>query len=81
MTPKDSSQQGQWVYCTVSGTEGKKGRRRIFEPFIVGVVLVTFFRCRGDMAKVDCKGHRAHVGASPLSCLLCLAMLLDCRMG
>lgn len=34
------------------------------KPFMVGVVLVIFFRCRGDIDKVDCEGHRVWMGAS-----------------
>ena len=57
------------------------GREGFSEPFIVGVVLVTFFRCRGDMDKVDCEGHIAQVGAHPSRPPLCLARLLDWRLG
>lgn len=56
------------VYCSASGLGGGRGWEGSSKPFIVGVVLVTFFRCRGDMAKVDCEGHRAQVGTGP-SCL------------
>ena len=51
------------------------------EPFIVGVVLVAFFRCRGDMDKVGFEGRRAQVGAHPFRPPLCLAMLIDGDWG
>ena len=74
--PKGSSRL--WLSIRHHGGEGSS------EPFIVGVVLVTFFRCRGDMDKVGCEGHRAQVGTCPSHRTLpppCLTRLLDWRLG
>jgi hypothetical protein len=57
MTSQGHLPKGHWFSSPTSGTEGKRGWEGSAKPFIVGVVLVIFFRCRGDIANVDYEGQ------------------------